>query len=164
VQSKGTLTQSKIERINVKKLIETQLFKLGYQIEKSGAQINLSNLGYIRGHKRSLESLFSNLISNALKFQPQNKIHKPIIKISQTKINNEFLIQVEDNGIGIKEEHLTNIFEPFKRLNYALAYEGTGLGLSICKAIVEKHKGRIEVESELSKGTVFKVFVPELEQ
>lgn len=162
MQSKGTLTQSKIERINVKRLIEIQLFKLRYQIEKSDAQIKLSNLGYVHGNKRSFESLFSNLISNALKFQPQNKIHKPIIKISQTKKNNEFLIQVEDNGIGIKEEHLTDIFEPFKRLNYALAYDGTGLGLSICKTIIEKHNGRIEVESEFSKGTIFKVFVPQV--
>ncbi|MBM4140068.1 MAG: hypothetical protein FJ242_01020 [Nitrospira sp.] len=71
-------------------------------------------------------------------------------------------ITVEDTGIGIKPEDFDKIFQPFQQLEYALnkKYEGTGLGLALCKRIIELHKGRIWVESEVGKGSKFTFVIP----
>jgi two-component system, sensor histidine kinase and response regulator len=99
-----------------------------------------------------------NLLSNAIKFTPEGG--EAILRIWS---ENDFaVIQVEDTGIGIAEEHLPLIFEKFQQLDspYQRHYDGTGLGLALTKQLVELHQGRIEVESTLGKGSIFTVWLP----
>ncbi len=94
-----------------------------------------------------IRQLFSNLIGNAVKFQKSDCVDK-FVEVGYE--NGSFF--VKDNGIGIAEENLTNIFKPFYRVSKN-KYKGTGLGLSICKKIVENHEGKIWLESKLGAGT-----------
>jgi signal transduction histidine kinase len=103
-----------------------------------------------------LIQLFQNLISNALKFCGASP---PRIHISAVKRDKEWVFSVRDNGIGIPEEHLGDVFELFQRLHKD-KYPGTGIGLSTCKKIVERHGGRIWVESEPGKGSTFYFTLP----
>lgn len=160
MQEKKGLDNLKNENIDLLKIIDVQLFKLKYQKLNKNTHIEFKNLGFVYGNKYSLASLFSNLISNALKFQPKTEGHKPVIKITQVDSKNEHLITVEDNGIGIKQSNLSSIFMPFKRLHNQSSYKGIGLGLSICKSIVEDHKGTLKVNSKLNKGTIFEISLP----
>lgn len=96
--------------------------------------------------------LFQNLLSNAIKFSRNEKVH---IEINVTAENDYWLFAVKDNGIGIDREHFERIFIIFQRLHARAEYPGSGIGLSICKKIIERHGGRIWVESEKDKGTTF---------
>lgn len=153
-------TSHKYETIDIKELIETQLFKLKYQIDVSEINIELKELKTIYGDRRSLVILFSNIISNAIKYMPNEPNHKGRIHISQTEENLLDIITIRDNGIGMEGKYLETIFQPFKRLHTNSEYDGTGLGLSVCKTIVEKHNGIISVESKPGKGTCFRVQLP----
>lgn len=100
-----------------------------------------------------LKHLFQNLIENGLKFSlPEQQSKISITVADQSK---EWLFSVKDNGIGIEEEYLNNIFLIFKRLHTQDEYEGTGIGLALCKKLVEQHEGKIWVDSTLGKGSTF---------
>ncbi len=101
--------------------------------------------------------VLTNLISNAIKFTPQ----EGCVSIRLNGVNDEFVIQVQDTGMGIPPEALAKIFDRFYRVNRpGQAIKGTGLGLAIVKRIIGAHGGRVEVESELEKGTTFTVYLP----
>lgn len=103
----------------------------------------------------------SNLIENGIKYSDKNK-NKRFVKVSLERNENEITVIVEDNGIGIPEDLKEKIFERFFRVNSYLTNEvsGTGLGLAICKTIVEKHAGRIWVESKPNDGSKFFFTIP----
>jgi light-regulated signal transduction histidine kinase (bacteriophytochrome) len=101
--------------------------------------------------------VFRNLIANAIKF---NLAPEPTVTIGVKEEPSEFQFAVRDNGIGIAKEHFDRIFVIFQRLNRAEEYQGTGAGLTIVKKIIERHGGRIWVESEEGKGTTFFFTVP----
>jgi signal transduction histidine kinase len=101
--------------------------------------------------------LFQNLISNAMKFV-ENKA--PIIQIQCEENDNDIIVSVKDNGIGIKQEYSDKVFKLFHRLNRDTNYEGTGVGLSICKNIVEKYKGKIWFESVEHQSSIFYIKLP----
>ncbi|MBK8944621.1 MAG: PAS domain S-box protein [Ignavibacteriae bacterium] len=103
-----------------------------------------------------LKIILSNLISNAVKFSPQNG--EIDFEISEQKSKIKFIIK--DRGIGISEVDIEKIFNPFYRSNKVSTIAGSGLGLSIAKSYVEIHKGKIEVESKLNKGTTFTLLIP----
>lgn len=121
-------------------------------IKESGAEIGSDKLPVVFGDKVLLGQLCQNLIGNAIKFRGADPLK---ITISCKEAEHEYLFSVKDNGIGIQKEYREKIFVIFQRLHTREKYPGTGIGLAICKKIVERHKGRIWVESEPGKGSEF---------
>ena len=114
----------------------------------------------INGNILEISRVFQNLISNSLKFTPQDR--KPQIKIAYEKGNGFTTFSVKDNGIGISKDNFENLFKMFYRVREAATNtEGTGIGLAICKRIVEKHGGRIFVESTPGQGAKFSFTLPD---
>jgi len=128
-------------------LVEDKGVRLRTDIEK-----NIS----INGDREKIKSLLFNLISNALKFTPNGKE----IRMRLFKDNNNAYFEIEDQGIGIAEKDLPNLFSRFYRIDHGSGEKGSGLGLAICKWIAEAHGGEIEVKSELGQGSTFKVSLP----
>ncbi len=124
--------------------------KLG--IEESDATITHDPLPTISADHSQIAQLFQNLIGNAIKFRGEKP---PQIRISTEKMGEEYLFAVSDNGIGIPSEHHERIFIIFQRLHNKEDHPGTGIGLAICKKIVERHGGRIWVDSQPEEGTTF---------
>ncbi|MFN8670742.1 MAG: HAMP domain-containing sensor histidine kinase [Candidatus Sericytochromatia bacterium] len=112
---------------------------------------------YIKGSEERITELFLNILENSIKYNKNNGS----IKISLNKINNEFQIIFSDTGIGINKDDLNNIFDRFYRAK-KINVDGTGLGLSIAKKIVDLHNGKIEVTSEIEKGTSFIITFPRI--
>lgn len=130
-----------------------------YEFFEQKAFIKVNNLpDKIFAHKSYIKEVFKNLISNALKFVPKDKI--PNIAIESQELASEFQFSVSDNGIGIKEDKRDKVFLIFKRLHTRSDYAGTGIGLSICKKIIERHLGKIWIEDNPKGGTIFKFTIP----
>jgi signal transduction histidine kinase len=128
------------------------LFSLSAAIQESGATITNDPLPHVWLESRSLVQLFQNLVGNAIKYRGQTPLH---VHVSAELHGDDWLFSVRDNGIGIAPQYHERIFGIFKRL-HGKEIPGTGIGLAICQRIVEWHGGRIWVESELGKGSVFR--------
>lgn len=144
------------ELLNFEHIIEDVRLTLAPQIEESGAviksEIGVSEVTFVR---RKLRSVIYNLVNNSIKYKSEGV--KPKIFIKTEAENGFMVISITDNGIGIAEKDLKAIFEKYKRV--ADSVEGTGIGLYLVKEIVTNAGGRISVESELGKGSVFRVFL-----
>ncbi len=127
-------------------------------VEESHASITMDELPNVSGDAVQLTQLFQNLIANAIKFRSKEP---PAIHISAERQDDAWLFSIRDNGIGIDPEFAERIFVIFQRLHTRDEYEGTGIGLSVCKKIVERHGGRIWVESEKGKGATFYLTIPD---
>jgi PAS domain S-box-containing protein len=145
------------ESVSVEDLVSTVLQNLKGSVESSGASVTLENgVPFVLGDRTQLLQLIQNLVGNAIKFNAGNV---PQVRIKTVQKNGEYMFSVSDNGVGIAPENHHKVFEIFKRLA-AGKYQGTGIGLSICKRIVERHQGKIWIESELGKGTTFHFTLP----
>ena len=127
-------------------------------VKESHAVITHDRLPTVRGDAQQLTHVFQNLLSNAIKF---NGNAPPHIHISARREGEEWRFSVRDEGIGIDPQYAGRIFVIFQRLHTRAEYPGTGIGLAICKKIVERHGGRIWVESELGKGATFWFSIPD---
>lgn len=123
--------------------------------------IEIGKLPTIYGDKAILRTVFHNLISNGLKYQPNEKLnHIPKIKIWSVQKDDLYSLFIQDNGIGIAKDYIDKLFVPFDRYYGSSEYEGTGLGLSICKKIMEKHSGDIKLHSTSEQGSIFEICFP----
>jgi two-component system sensor histidine kinase/response regulator len=126
---------------------------LGETLARKNGSVEIADLPQINGNISQMQLLFSNLISNAIKY---NDSKRPLVRIYSGEQNESgTYIVVEDNGIGIPPDKVTTIFTPFERLHREDQYSGSGLGLSIVKRIMQSHGGRIQVASTLGEGTRF---------
>jgi PAS domain S-box-containing protein len=139
-------------------LVATALRSLRMAIEESGAQVQCGALPVVMGDVAQLTQLFQNLIANAIKFRGQQA---PRIAVWAEPEDGFWRFAVQDNGIGIAPEYFERIFVMFQRLHSRSKYPGTGIGLAICKKIVERHGGRIWVESGPQQGTTFLFTLPQ---
>jgi PAS domain S-box-containing protein len=138
-------------------LVEQVLATLRLALEESDAVITCDPLPTLAADPVQLGQLFQNLIGNALKFR---STQPPRIHIGAERQDADWVFSVRDNGIGIDPQYAERIFAIFQRLHVRDAYPGTGIGLAICKRIVQRHSGRIWVESELGKGATFYFTLP----
>ncbi len=158
------LDYSRIEKdenktaIDCNMLLKDILKYMAISITESKVEVYSEQLPVINGYLSGLESLFQNLISNAIKFRKKDT--NPIIHISAQAKDKEWLFAIKDNGIGIDKIYYAKLFIIFQKLHNKEEYAGTGIGLAHCKKIVELHGGRIWVESELEKGSTFYFTIP----
>ncbi|MGA9348780.1 MAG: ATP-binding protein, partial [Anaerolineae bacterium] len=144
-------------------VFEQALTNLQVAIEESGAAVTHDLLPTVMADATQLTQLFQNLIGNAIKFRSEEPPRVHISVNRQSKIANrksEWVFSVRDNGIGIDPEYHERIFLLFQRLHTREEYPGTGIGLAVCKKIVERHGGRIWVESQPGKGSIFYFTIP----
>lgn len=156
---KDLLTYSRVGRDNreirstdLNTVLAQTLDDLSLCIDENHAQIIADPLPTVAANSRQMGQLFQNLISNAIKFR---RDIPPQIHISAESQKDSWLIQVSDNGIGIKPQYTDRIFEIFQRLHSRSKYPGTGIGLAIVRKIVECQGGKIWLESEFNQGTTF---------
>jgi len=147
------------ERFNCETILQQSLDNLKVTIEESGAVVTHDSLPTLMADGSQLGQLFQNLIGNAIKFRGDEP---PRVHVSATPNGKGWTFSVRDNGIGIAPEYTERIFVIFQRLHSNDKYPGTGIGLAICKKIVERHGGRIWVESEPGKGATFYFTLPKV--
>jgi light-regulated signal transduction histidine kinase (bacteriophytochrome) len=140
-------------------IVEEAMSNLKTAMDESNAVVTYNKLPTIMSDPQQIISLFQNLIDNAIKFR-SNKA--PRVRISADRKGNEWIFSIRDNGIGIDPENFEKIFVMFQRLHGSADFPGTGIGLSICKKIIERHGGRIWVESEPGKGATFFFVIPSI--
>ena len=143
------------EEIALDGIVLWAMMNLQHSIRESGALVRFHDLPTVYGDRTELAQLFQNLLGNAIKYRRE----QPVIDVEARRSGGSFHISVRDNGIGIAPEYHERIFGLFKRL-HGKQYDGTGLGLAICRRIVEKHGGRIWVESVPDLGSTFHFTLP----
>ncbi len=137
--------------------LDQALANLGAAIEESGAVISHDPLPTVMSDSTQLVQLFQNLVGNAIKFHGDEP---PRVHVSAEQKGGEWVFSIRDNGIGIDPEYAERIFGVFQRLHSREEYPGTGIGLAICRRIVERHGGRIWVESQNGTGSTFYFTMP----
>jgi signal transduction histidine kinase/CHASE3 domain sensor protein len=143
--------------VNSGEVLERVLHDLKAAIKESQTKIEHGDLPMVTADEGQLYQLFQNLIGNAIKFRGDQP---PRINLEAKPLGDHWLFAIRDNGIGIAPEHSERIFLLFQRLHSRQQYGGTGIGLAICKKIVERHRGRIWVESEPGQGSTFCFTLP----
>jgi PAS domain S-box-containing protein len=138
-------------------VLEQTLVNLKEQIRKNSVVVTHDPLPTVMANGSQLAHLFSNLIENAIKFHGDEP---PRVHISAEQKGDEWEVLVTDNGIGIEPQYFDRIFKVFQRLHRKNEYPGTGIGLALCKKIVERHGGRIWIESKPGEGTTFFFTIP----
>lgn len=146
------------EEVSILELLEQIKEEFQFQIREKNAKIEIKNMPVIYCDRTLIYQVFSNLITNAIKFT--RKGVSPEIKIGCEDRDNYWEFYVKDSGIGVAKEYHKRIFEIFQRLHKPEEFEGTGIGLTIVKRIIELHKGGIWLESEEGKGSSFFFIIP----
>jgi PAS domain S-box-containing protein len=151
-------TKEKFKKVNYQIVLEKVLSDLKVKIEENNATIQIADsLPTMLSDETQIAQLFQNLIGNAIKYRGKKDPH---IEISCRKKNYEWYFSVKDNGIGFDMKYADKIFQAFHRLHERNEYPGTGIGLAICKKIIDRHKGKIWVESKIHQGSTFHFAIP----
>lgn len=162
---KGLLEYSRVNRgalvaseTNMNEIVDGVLSNLRVAVDAAHAALHVGPLPVVLGNPTQLMQLFQNLVENALKYRQPGV--PPEISIAAERQDNHWRFKVKDNGLGIDPKHHVRIFELFQRLHTEEEYSGIGMGLAICKKIVERHGGRIWVESTPGNGATFLFTLP----
>jgi signal transduction histidine kinase len=155
--SRASTADYHVEKINPRLLIDVVIETLACAINSNGAYIQVDDLPLIAADPIQLRRVFQNLIGNAIQ---NRRTEPPRIIVSATRDGAYWRFAVADNGRGIERDLAGALFEPFRR-GRTNRYEGTGLGLALCKRVIERHGGRIWVESEPGAGSTFYFTVPD---
>ncbi|MFZ0281617.1 MAG: ATP-binding protein, partial [Bacteroidales bacterium] len=149
--SKINLRGKEFRMVDINGVLDEVVKNLRYMIEKKMAAIKIVNMPALYADRSQMIQLFQNLVSNSIKFSPDS----PKITVNSEEQDEFYLFSVKDEGIGIEEQFFERIFQIFQRIDRVEEYEGTGIGLSVCKRIVERHGGRIWIESKRGTGSTF---------
>lgn len=147
-----------LKEIDTKEALDQVIFESKMMIDKNNALITHGPLPIISADYSQMKQLLQNLITNAIKYHGPEK---PRVHVTAQRDGGDWLFTVSDNGIGIEENQRDRIFKIFQRLHGRDEYEGTGIGLAIAKRIVERHDGRIWVESNPEGGSTFYFTIPQ---
>lgn len=146
------------KKLDLNAIVYNVLSDIQLDIDNALAEIVVHDLPSVNGCSVGIRQLFQNLIGNAVKFKkPGRSLRVDVIPVPHP---DKVVIEIRDNGIGMRKEHLDTIFHIFSRLPTEEEYEGTGIGLSICKKIANLHSGDISVDSKFGEGTVFRISLP----
>ena len=149
----GLLTSVDIEAV-----FQGVLDNLELTIEEAGARVTHEPLPTVVGDAGQLTRLLQNLVSNAVKFHGERP---PQVHVAARPESGAWVFSVRDNGVGIDPQYHDRLFKMFERLPSATVRPGTGIGLAICKKIIERHGGRIWVESQPGAGATFYFTIPQ---
>jgi len=155
--SRVTSMAKPLVSIETDNAVNTAIKNLSSAISESKAEISVDPLPVILGDLTQLTLVFQNLLANAIKFRGDKT---PVVHIGSVRMGDKWIFSVQDNGIGIDPDYHEKIFEIFQRLHNRGQYSGTGIGLAICKRIIERHGGKIWVESDEGKGSTFYFTIP----
>jgi len=152
------------EKTDLAQIAADALNNLSEKVQEKNARIDIDELPVINAVPEQMEQLFTNLISNSLKYTQPGK--SPLIEIKSEKQfaengDNCWKIIFSDNGIGFDELYKEKIFQIFQRAHSKSQYPGTGIGLAICRKIVENHHGHITAKSVPGQGSIFTIMLPE---
>ncbi len=151
-------TQGKpLEETDCGQVFQAAIVTLHQEMQETGATVTSGALPTVLADRSQLTQVFRNLLGNAVKFRGGRQ---PEIHVDAVRSENTWQFSVRDNGIGIDKQFAERIFVIFQRLHTRKEYQGTGIGLALCKKIVERHGGRIWVESELGHGATFFFTLP----
>ena len=168
--SKISGEKESFQEVDLNGVVKEVISEMEVPIREKGASVTLDDLPVLPVSAVLMGPLFSNLISNSLKYSKKDELPQIRIRheMTPTGIANGgketdmkyCRIIIEDNGIGFDQKYAEQIFDMFRRLHPSAQYEGTGIGLALCKKIVEKHKGFISARSKPGEGSVFIVSLP----
>jgi signal transduction histidine kinase/CHASE3 domain sensor protein len=169
--SRTNRTDKKLVKVDLNEALQNSLMELSQNIEDKNAVITYTKLPSIKGISFQMQQLFSNLLSNSLKYCEEDIIPQIDIDCQEVIAKNEvdlkqktnkkyYKINFSDNGIGFEQQHAERIFLLFNRLHGKTEYYGTGVGLAICKKIIENHNGFIFAFSQPRVGTNFTIYLP----
>jgi light-regulated signal transduction histidine kinase (bacteriophytochrome) len=144
--------------VDTNRVLEQILWELQFRIREEGAVVSWEKLPVIRADPTMLRIALQNLVENGIKFH--RPAQKPRVQVSARRSDDGWQFFVQDDGIGIPPQYCHKIFEMFERLHSPESYPGTGMGLAISRRIIERHGGRIWVESEEGRGSTFCFSLP----
>ncbi|WP_074854636.1 PAS domain-containing sensor histidine kinase [Natrinema salifodinae] len=145
------------EPVDLDDVLDDVLTDLQVMIEQEAAEITTESLPAVQGDPRQLRQLFQNLLSNAIEYSGDDP---PRIHVGVDRSGRTWELSVADEGIGIDPDEQDRVFRVFQRLHSREEYDGTGIGLALCRRIVERHGGRIWVDSEPGEGSTFTFTIP----
>ncbi|NEM96399.1 CHASE domain-containing protein [Pontibacter burrus] len=151
--------QSKVEPLKFEQVLKDVLSDISGMLKETDAKLEVNfDVDAILYARKNLRSIIYNLVSNAIKYRSPHR--QPVVKVNTYREKGYVVMEIADNGLGIRKEHLHKLFSMFRRLHKHV--EGTGIGLYIVKRIIENNGGRITVSSEYNVGTTFKVYFKEV--
>ncbi len=155
--SRAGRSREPLQSVDMRSVMIQATANLESLIREQEVRIEIGQMPTVSGDHTQLVQLFQNLLGNAIKFR---RDESPRLRVTATRVDEGWRFAVEDNGIGVAEEHFDRVFQTFQRLQ-GREYPGTGIGLAICKKIVERHGGRIWLDSVAGQGATFFFTLPD---